>query len=102
VEISTALPCRISLYEGDGTRKLATIPPTARIELYQNAELQDVAKEVEAILVTIMAWRNLNLKFARIEDIISEVRFNRQQEGGDSRTLARCSLSMRILRCWIS
>jgi uncharacterized protein (DUF302 family) len=55
LEISTALPCRISVYEeGQGT-KLATIKPTAMIALYATPGLQGVAKEVEATLEAIMA-----------------------------------------------
>jgi uncharacterized protein (DUF302 family) len=55
LEISTALPCRISVYEeGQGT-KLATIKPTAMIELYATPGLEGVAKEVEATLEAIMA-----------------------------------------------
>lgn len=54
-EISTALPCRISVYEEGGATKLATIRPTALIELYRNAELRGVAEEVESTLITIMA-----------------------------------------------
>lgn len=54
LEISTALPCRISLYEEGGRTKLATISPTALISLYPNPELKHVAEEVEATLVAIM------------------------------------------------
>lgn len=54
VEISTALPCRISLYEEGGVTKLATIKPTAMIGLYPTPELRGVAEEVEATLVSIM------------------------------------------------
>src|SRR6266540_6924795 len=54
LEISTALPCRISLYEEGGHTKLATISPTAMIGLYRNPELKGVAEEVEATLVAIM------------------------------------------------
>ena len=54
LEISTALPCRISAYEEGGKTKLATIKPTAMIALYPNPELQGVAKEVEATLEAIM------------------------------------------------
>ena len=54
LEISTALPCRISLYEEAGMLKLATISPTAMISLYPNPELRGVAEEVEATLMTIM------------------------------------------------
>ena len=55
LEISTALPCRIALYEEGGMRRLATIKPTAMIALYPNPELRAVAEEVEATLVAIMA-----------------------------------------------
>ena len=54
LEISTALPCRISLYEEGGTTRLATISPMAMISLYPNPELKHVAEEVEATLVAIM------------------------------------------------
>jgi uncharacterized protein (DUF302 family) len=55
LEISTALPCRISMYEEGGKTKLATIRPTVLIELYRSPGLQGVAEEVEATLVQIMA-----------------------------------------------
>ena len=55
LEISTALPCRISVYEVGGVTKLATIKPTAMIELYSTPGLKDVAREVEVTLVAIMA-----------------------------------------------
>lgn len=55
LEISTALPCRISLYEDGGVTKLATIRPTAMIALYSSPELKGVAEEVEAALNQIMA-----------------------------------------------
>lgn len=54
LEISTALPCRISLYEEGGKTRLATIKPTTMIGLYSNPELRGVAEEVEATLVRIM------------------------------------------------
>ena len=55
LEISTALPCRISVYEDGGVVKLATIRPTTMIELYATPGLAEVAKEVEASLEAIMA-----------------------------------------------
>lgn len=55
LEISTALPCRISVYEEEGKTKLATIKPTAMIALYPNPELTGVAREVEAVVEAIMA-----------------------------------------------
>lgn len=54
LEISTALPCRISVYEESGKTRLATIKPTALIGLYPNPELKGVAQEVETTLMLIM------------------------------------------------
>ena len=54
-EISTALPCRISVYRGrDGTTRLSTIRPTALMSIFGAAGLQGLAEDVEAILSTIM------------------------------------------------
>ncbi|HLF48668.1 MAG TPA: DUF302 domain-containing protein [Methylomirabilota bacterium] len=55
MEISTALPCRISVYEEGGMTKLATIKPTSLIELYSSPGLKGVAREVETTLEAIMA-----------------------------------------------
>jgi uncharacterized protein (DUF302 family) len=53
-EISTALPCRISVYrEGSGVT-LATIRPTAMLEMFHTPELRTVAEEVEAAILKIM------------------------------------------------
>jgi uncharacterized protein (DUF302 family) len=52
--LSTALPCRISVYqEGDGFR-IATLKPTVLMEMFGNADLAPVAKEVEEVLVAMM------------------------------------------------
>ena len=55
LEISTALPCRISVYEEHGVTKLATIKPSAMLELYATPGLKGVAQEVEATIEAIMA-----------------------------------------------
>ncbi len=53
-EISTALPCRISLYrEGDKTT-LATLRPSVLIALFQAHGLEAVAGEVEETLKCII------------------------------------------------
>lgn len=54
LEISTALPCRISVYQEGGLTKLATIKPTTMIDLYATPGLKDVAREVEVTLEAIM------------------------------------------------
>lgn len=54
MEMSTALPCRISVYiEGDKV-KLATLKPTALVSQLNILDLQPIAKEVEEILIQIM------------------------------------------------
>jgi uncharacterized protein (DUF302 family) len=55
LEISTALPCRISVYEEGGVTRLATIKPTAMLDLYATPGLKEVAREVQAALEAIMA-----------------------------------------------
>lgn len=54
--ISTALPCRIAVYdEGDGDRvKVSTLKPTAVLALYGSVELEPVAKDVEETIVRII------------------------------------------------
>ena len=54
MEISTALPCRISIYEERGKVKLATIRPTEMIASFRAAELTPVAQEVEKAILAIM------------------------------------------------
>jgi uncharacterized protein (DUF302 family) len=55
LEISTALPCRISVYEEGAVVKLATIKPTALLDLYATPGLKTVAQEVETALEAIMS-----------------------------------------------
>jgi uncharacterized protein (DUF302 family) len=53
-EISTALPCRISIYrEGDDV-VLATLKPTAMLALFETAGLETVAEEVEEAIFAMM------------------------------------------------
>jgi uncharacterized protein (DUF302 family) len=55
LEISTALPCRISLYDaGNGVTRLATLRPTMLLDLFRTPALKEVAKEVEDALVAIL------------------------------------------------
>jgi uncharacterized protein (DUF302 family) len=55
LQVSTALPCRISVYEEDGKTKLATIRPTALIGLFATPDLKSAAEEVEDTMIRIMA-----------------------------------------------
>jgi len=54
MSISTALPCRISLYEEGGKTILATIKPTILLAMFNTPQLQGVAQEVEDTIVKIM------------------------------------------------
>jgi len=47
MRISTALPCRISLYEKDGKVTLATLLPTGTFRLFGQKAMEPVAEEVE-------------------------------------------------------
>jgi uncharacterized protein (DUF302 family) len=52
--ISTALPCRISVYEEGGKVKVATLKPTAMLAMFDQPELASVAEEVEATVERII------------------------------------------------
>jgi uncharacterized protein (DUF302 family) len=54
-EISTALPCRISVFRTkDGKTRIATIRPTKLLDLFNSAELKQIASEVEETISAIM------------------------------------------------
>ncbi len=53
-EVSTALPCRSSFYQEGDHATLATLRPTALLEMFQSPGLRAVAEEVEETLVTMM------------------------------------------------
>lgn len=52
--VSTALPCRVSIYTEDGKTKLATLKPTALLELFGVPGLGPVAADVERELFAAM------------------------------------------------
>lgn len=54
MSLSTALPCRISIYEEDGRTILATLKPTSLLAMFNAPKLAGVAKEVETAIVKIM------------------------------------------------
>ena len=54
MSVSTALPCRISVYEEDGKTVLATLKPTTLLALFNVPQLEPVAQEVEDTIVKIM------------------------------------------------
>jgi uncharacterized protein (DUF302 family) len=54
MSISTALPCRISVYEEGGQTTLATLKPTTLLAMFNAPQLKGVAQEVEDTMVKIM------------------------------------------------
>jgi uncharacterized protein (DUF302 family) len=54
MSLSTALPCRISVYEENGKTMLSTIIPTQILTMYNVPEMKSVAVEVEGVIKKIM------------------------------------------------
>lgn len=54
MSVSTALPCRISIYEEGGKTVLATLKPTTLLAMFNTPQLEKVAQEVEDAIVKIM------------------------------------------------
>ncbi len=52
--VSTALPCRISVYRSAHGYRLATILPTALMKIFAAPSLVPVAREVEEVIVAMM------------------------------------------------
>ena len=50
MKISTALPCRVSVYEEDGKTKIATLRPTTLLDLFHQPELKTVAEDLRDVL----------------------------------------------------
>ena len=53
--VSTALPCRISIYEEGGKTILAALKPTTLLAMFNTPQLEGVAQEVEDTIVKIMS-----------------------------------------------
>ncbi len=52
--ISTALPCRISVYGSPGQYTLATMLPTEMMKVFNRPEVAPVAEEVERVIRDMM------------------------------------------------
>ena len=52
--VSTALPCRISIYEEGAKTILATLKPTMLLAMFNMPQLEGVAQEVEDTIFKIM------------------------------------------------
>jgi uncharacterized protein (DUF302 family) len=54
MSVSTALPCRISIYEEGGKTILASLKPITLLAMFNTPQLKGVAQEVENTIVKIM------------------------------------------------
>lgn len=54
MSVSTALPCRISIYEEGGKTIMATLKPTTLLAMFDTPQLDGVAQEVEGTIIRIM------------------------------------------------
>ena len=52
--ISTAMPCRVALFQKDQKTVVSTIAPTAMLEMYNEPDLKPIAEEVERLIREIM------------------------------------------------
>jgi uncharacterized protein (DUF302 family) len=50
MSISSALPCRISVYEEDGKTRLSTILPSLLLSVFGREDLATVAEEVSVVI----------------------------------------------------
>jgi uncharacterized protein (DUF302 family) len=54
MSIANALPCRIAVYEEDGTIQVTMLQPTELLGLFGQPELRPVAQDVEAAMERII------------------------------------------------
>jgi uncharacterized protein (DUF302 family) len=54
IRISTALPCRVSIYAEGKDVVLETLKPTTLLQMFREPTLERAAKEVEAVIREIM------------------------------------------------
>jgi uncharacterized protein (DUF302 family) len=54
MSVSTALPCRISIYEENGKTVVAALKPTTLLAMFEAPQLEEVARQVEDTIVKIM------------------------------------------------
>jgi uncharacterized protein (DUF302 family) len=54
MSVSTALPCRIAIYEEGGKTRLTALKPTTLLAMFNEPQLEGVAREVEDTIVSIM------------------------------------------------
>ena len=52
--VSTALPCRISVYKSGGEYRIATMLPSAMMQMFNSPGLAPIAEEVETVIKAMM------------------------------------------------
>ncbi|WP_333785010.1 DUF302 domain-containing protein [Thermocrinis sp.] len=52
--ISTAMPCRIAIFQKEGKTVVSTMAPTQMLEMFQEPDLKPMAEEVERLMKEIM------------------------------------------------
>ncbi len=52
--ISTAMPCRIAIFQKDDKTIVSTMAPTAMLEMFQETDLKGIAEEVEELMKEII------------------------------------------------
>ncbi len=52
--ISTAMPCRIAIFQKDDKTIISTMAPTAMLEMFQETDLKGIAEEVEELMKEII------------------------------------------------
>ena len=53
-EVSSSLPCRISVYEKNGKTEMATLAMTTTLRIYKDAEIGDADREMENAILRLM------------------------------------------------
>ncbi len=61
MSVSTALPCRISIYEEKGKTVLATLKPTTLLAMFNVPQLEILARDVENTVIKIMKEAGIQL-----------------------------------------
>ncbi len=56
LEMATAMPCRIAVYEEDGTTRLSTLRPSILLALFREKDLEPVADEIESRITKLMEY----------------------------------------------
>jgi uncharacterized protein (DUF302 family) len=54
MEVSSVLPCRISVYREGGKVRIVMLKPTAMLAMFGASDLRIVAQEVEDVMASIM------------------------------------------------